>query len=231
MTTSITHELIGFDLRENRSITMPEKGEIDPDIRENSIMATSDQIEAPTQVERDREIERGKRRVLILSDDRATVTYFEYVSDRLGFQFEEAENWEDAVDLLNKNLPDCLIVDSRQKTKIRSTELGELKYIPKIAVTQRYMKRLTKDSLRNGFDDCISAPFTFKKCRKILNRNSLRSAGGRVLNTTFVDRINQVRQAFRPRDLFQKHVSFDSDQDGGSGAVPVPGEGTPSRNW
>ena len=56
----------------------------------------------------------------------------------------------------------------------RVKKMKQFKNVPMISVTVHTMKRDKGELLREGFDDYVLKPFTFKQFKKVLHRNFAR---------------------------------------------------------
>lgn len=127
------------------------------------------------------------KKILVIDDDLDFRLFSKQVLKKNGFDFYQAENIDQALELLNSLLPDLIILDmhfgQNQQSglhflKIRNND-PTLKRIPIIAVSTINNKKITEASLSLNANDFllkpIKPPFLLQKVRKILSDFQVKS--------------------------------------------------------
>ena len=116
------------------------------------------------------------RIVLVVEDDFASRQYLKFMLKRLNVEYLEAENGEDALELVRDKDIDVLLLDIALGFGISGIQLCEqLKQnsrfsdTPAIAVTA-FAKDNLKEFDRVGFAGYLSKPYTFEQLKEILDK-------------------------------------------------------------
>ena len=104
--------------------------------------------------------------------------YVQFLLKKLGYEFISAFSGEEALDMLKTQNVDCMLVDINLGEGISGLEflkeIREKKWlmnIPVIAVTAYAMNREIDKFITEGFDDCLSKPYTINDFKEVLQRN------------------------------------------------------------
>jgi len=120
--------------------------------------------------------EHSTRIALVVEDDFASRQYLKFMLKRLNVEFLEAENGEDALELVKDKDVDLLLLDIALGSGISGIQLCEqLKQdsrfsdTPAIAVTA-FAKDNLKEFDRVGFAEYLSKPYTIEQLKEILDK-------------------------------------------------------------
>ncbi|MBU0710600.1 response regulator [bacterium] len=123
-----------------------------------------------------KEVER-KQTVLVLEDNPANVDYIQFLLRKLQVDYVTAASGKDALECLEENSVDGMLIDISLATGMSGVEFLErvktqdrFKNIPKIAVTAHAMKGQREEFIKTGFDDYLPKPFKLKDLRELLAR-------------------------------------------------------------
>jgi CheY-like chemotaxis protein len=116
--------------------------------------------------------------ILVVEDDRMTQFYLRKILEKLGVRVEIAENGQEALEILNQNRFDCILMDVQmpvldgvEATKTIRTMDGDVKETPIIAMTAYAMSGDREKFLASGMDDYIAKPIDQEGLVKTLQRN------------------------------------------------------------
>lgn len=116
--------------------------------------------------------------ILIVEDNEINMKIACEMLKELGYEFICAYNGAQALELLDDNFPDLILMDIQmpilngyETTKtIRRNEVGKQNHIPIIAMTAYAMVGDRELCIENGMDDYISKPFDMAKLEGVLNK-------------------------------------------------------------
>lgn len=123
--------------------------------------------------------------LLILEDNRGTITFLEYALAKLGYDWIVADSREEALEELEQRWVDGIIMDVNLGNRnsgpqflheIRKKE--KLSNIPAIAIAAHTRRQDRKRLLLEGFDGCLATPFKSSSLRKLLERHVLNAQAG-----------------------------------------------------
>ena len=130
-------------------------------------------IEKPLEIK----YKRKKKSVLILEDNPPTVDYIQFLLRRIQVSYIIANTGEKALELLEDNSPDGMLIDISLAEGMSGIEFMKkvkkqerFKNIPVVAVTAHAMKGQREEFIEAGFDDYLPKPFTLKDVRELLTR-------------------------------------------------------------
>jgi CheY-like chemotaxis protein len=119
-------------------------------------------------------------KLLVVEDNPANMAYIMFMLNKLNVEVLKAASGEEALTLIEKvqikgGLLDIHLGDGMSGVtlmeKIRKIEgYAEL---PLIAVTAFYAGEMSKELIKNGFDDYLAKPYKFDQLLEILKRNNL----------------------------------------------------------
>ena len=114
--------------------------------------------------------------VLIVEDYADTRTMMKYLLQGYGYQVLEAENGQEAVDSVNRQIPDLILMDLSLPVMdgLTATQMirkvdGVGNKVPIIAVTA-YGNSYYRQALEAGCDDLINKPLDFNNLEPILEQ-------------------------------------------------------------
>jgi two-component system phosphate regulon response regulator PhoB len=134
-------------------------------------------------------------RVLVVEDEPDIAALVAYQLTREGFRVETAANGPDALDAVNREIPDLVVLDRMLPRMSGDEVLRSLKQesathaVPVLMLTAKREQEDRITGFELGADDYLTKPFSPRelvlRCRAILRRMPERSAGGggRVLRT------------------------------------------------
>lgn len=133
-----------------------------------------------------------KGKILIVDDEPINLDFFDVMLSRLGFQVEMAEDGEEALDMIQEDKPDLIILDNImpkmtgwELTKIlkKSKAYEEYRDIPIIMFSAMDAVKDKIEGFELGIEDYITKPFNFSevlaRIRAVLRNKELSS---QVLN-------------------------------------------------
>lgn len=130
-------------------------------------------IEKPLEIK----YKRKKKSVLILEDNPPTVDYIQFLLRRIQVSYIIANTGEKALELLEDNSPDVMLIDISLAEGMSGIEFMKkvkkqerFKNIPVVAVTAHAMKGQREEFIEAGFDDYLPKPFTLKDVQELLTR-------------------------------------------------------------
>ncbi|MBU4446074.1 MAG: ATP-binding protein [Candidatus Marinimicrobia bacterium] len=125
----------------------------------------------------ERKYERKKKSVLILEDNPPAVDYIQFLLRRIQVSYITANTGEKALELLEDNSPDGMLIDISLAVGMSGIEFMKkvkkqerFKNIPVVAVTAHAMKGQREQFIEAGFDDYLSKPFTLNDVRELFTR-------------------------------------------------------------
>lgn len=91
--------------------------------------------------------------VLIVDDDESVRDLLEFVLHKEGFRVEKAMDGQEALDKIEKNKPDLILLDIMLPLfggfeVLRRLQMGETAHIPIVVITGRYTDRSTSEMIR-----------------------------------------------------------------------------------
>lgn len=91
--------------------------------------------------------------VLIVDDDESVRDLLEFVLQKEGFRVEKAMDGQEALDKVEKNKPDMILLDIMLPLfggfeVLRKLQMGETANIPIVVITGRYTDRSTSEMIR-----------------------------------------------------------------------------------
>lgn len=112
--------------------------------------------------------------VLIVEDYADTRTMMKYLLQGYGYEVMEAENGQEAVDSVQRNLPDLILMDLSLPVMDGLTATSIIRRnggskVPIIAVTA-YGNSYYRQALEAGCDDLINKPLDFNNLEPILEQ-------------------------------------------------------------
>ena len=114
---------------------------------------------------------------MILEDNPPTVDYIQFLLRRIQVSYITANTGEKALELLEDNSPDGMLIDISLAEGMSGIEFMKqikkqerFKDTPTIAVTAHAMKGQREEFIEAGFDDYLPKPFTLKDVRELLTR-------------------------------------------------------------
>ncbi|MDR1179622.1 MAG: response regulator [Spirochaetales bacterium] len=115
---------------------------------------------------------KSKTKILIVDDELINLDFFSVMFSKLGFEVEEAENGEEALEKTKKFLPDLIILDNImpklsgwEVTKIlkRNDEFSDVRHIPIIMLSAMDDVKDKIEGFELGIEDYITKPFNFSE--------------------------------------------------------------------
>ena len=113
-----------------------------------------------------------KKRILIVDDEQINLEFFDVMLSKLGFRVEKAENGMEALDAIQKEKPDLVLLDNVmpklsgwELTRLLKTnpEYSEYSDIPIIMFSAMDDVKDKVEGLELGADDYITKPFNFSE--------------------------------------------------------------------
>ena len=139
---------------------------------------------------------KGKRRILVVDDDRRVIDLLQISLTQNGYQVNTALTGEEGLELVRRDAPDLIILDLRLPKKTGFEVCATLKssketaHIPVVMVSASAEVDARLQGLMHGADDYLTKPFSPKelliKVRRIFERiekNELLSTKNRELET------------------------------------------------
>ena len=131
---------------------------------------------------------RGRLRILLAEDNRVNQLLAVRLLERRGYEVAVAGNGEEALEALNKQAFDLVLMDVQMPemdglqatAAIRKGEMKSGKHIPIVAMTAHAMAGDKENCLEAGMDDYITKPIRLKQLLDVLERYSLVTSTERV---------------------------------------------------
>jgi DNA-binding response OmpR family regulator len=115
---------------------------------------------------------KSKTKILIVDDELINLDFFSVMFSKLGFEVEEAENGEEALEMTKKFLPDLIVLDNImpklsgwEVTKIlkRDEAFSDVRHIPIIMLSAMDDVKDKVEGFELGIEDYITKPFNFSE--------------------------------------------------------------------
>jgi len=155
-----------------------------------------------------------KRKILIVDDEPINLDFFDVMLSRLGFQVEMAEDGEEALDLIQEDKPDLIILDNIMPkmtgwefTRLlkRSKAYERYSDIPIIMFSAMDAIKDKIEGFELGIEDYITKPFNFSevlaRIRAVLRNKEL---ARKVLNRE--KRLNVIEGMIKSYNFFAQHL-------------------------
>ncbi|MFQ6678788.1 MAG: response regulator [Fidelibacterota bacterium] len=114
---------------------------------------------------------------LIVEDNPHNTVYAQFLLKKLKYENIAATSGEEALDLLQTEKVDCMLVDINLGMGMSGVEFlknilqdNHARNVPMIAVTAYCTTGDKEKFLKEGFDDFLAKPYTFKELKQVLNR-------------------------------------------------------------
>lgn len=119
--------------------------------------------------------------LLLVCENRLTITFLEYALGKLGYDFILVGTGEEAVDLARTRWIDAVLIDielgnlgigmSDVQTLRRIREIEHLKDVPVIAISDYPTKSDAGWMSEAGYNGFLTRPFDSRQLNRVLNRN------------------------------------------------------------
>ena len=157
-----------------------------------------------------------KRRILVGSADEVNREFFEIMFDKLGFDVDLASNGEEVLDIIQRERPDIMILDSEmpymsgfEVTKLikKDTEFSGLSDIPVIMLSEMDNPEDVIEGFNIGVEDYIRKPFSFAVVYARL-KSALRNRelAGRKFHKDEIDEV--LKTLNNTLDFLKKHIDI-----------------------
>lgn len=155
-----------------------------------------------------------KRKILIVDDEPINLDFFDVMLSRLGFQVEMAEDGEEALDLIQEDKPDLIILDNIMPkmtgwefTRLlkKSKAYEQYSDIPIIMFSAMDAVKDKIEGFELGIEDYITKPFNFSevlaRIRAVLRNRELSK---KVANRE--KRLNIIEGMVKSYTFFAQHL-------------------------
>lgn len=155
-----------------------------------------------------------KHKILIVDDEPINLDFFDVMLSRLGFQVEMAEDGEEALDLIQEDKPDLIILDNIMPkmtgwefTRLlkRSKAYEQYSDIPIIMFSAMDAVKDKIEGFELGIEDYITKPFNFSevlaRIRAVLRNKEL---ARKVVNRE--KRLNLIEGMVKTYNFFAQHL-------------------------
>lgn len=154
-----------------------------------------------------------KKKILIVDDEPINLDFFDVMLSRLGFQVEMAEDGEEALDLIQEDKPDLIILDNIMPkmtgwefTRLLKKSKAYAQYadIPIIMFSAMDAVKDKIEGFELGIEDYITKPFNFSevlaRIRAVLrNKELARKVANREKRLSIIEGMNASYNFFAQR--------------------------------
>ncbi len=117
-------------------------------------------------------------RILIVDDIFANRLLLSEMANSLGCEYSLANNGKEAMEALEKNVPDIILMDIEMPVmnglettrRIRSERNPQISNIPVIALTAHNPNDFFDDFNSVGFDELLTKPYSLNKIRDLIEK-------------------------------------------------------------
>ncbi len=128
-----------------------------------------------------------KKTLLVVEDDKSSRLLIKYLLQNMNIEVIDAETGEEALKLIKGKKVEGMLLDIALGSGITGLELGEkikakarFKHTPMVAITA-YEKRVLGNFKEKGFTGYLQKPYSVDQLQGLLDSQSLRKKGNRLL--------------------------------------------------